>query len=725
MRKICSSQQLLSKLALSVFLVLLLSAPVFAAAPTATPFSATASTVGATLLQLQGADADGTALTYAIGTSPSHGTLSGLATSTGYVVYTPTSGYTGSDTFTYTVTSGGDTTSPATVTLTVTNAKTRIVDTLIGPDGSARTGKVTFILTQKVWSPAGLIPVSATVTGVLNSSGQFDVSVYPSSALSPTAYYQVWYESLTGRRELIGVYNIPASSASSVLLSPYAVTNAALAAQYTFLSAAMINSLATGLAGAVTTFNGRTGAISPATNDYTWAQINKATSSLADITTRSAADLSSGQLGMARLGSLTDTALPYKTSSALADSPILRYGADSVGFASGTVAAAGSSQTTARIVLYPGASSEYLGIGVDSGKFWFNNGTAGAYHWYWGGYAGEQWNWTPSTFQVYTATNTYTLDFQTSGTTTTGALIFNTNNDTIRLTPHSTGRDWNFVSTSSANKFYATGNNPDLGQTANPFRYLHLSTGIKDTNGNLLVGATATTSAVNYFQMANAATGNGPSFNGVGSDSNITMHLRPKGTGTVAFHRGSDDYLGVYTDGVRMTAYEFWNSNDTFFFGNSSLRIAPSQLLGWVASGSPISGTLDTTFERAAPSVVGVTNASTGGGTMAFKPCSPSQITGNQNNYNPGCSSHYLRLNTDASRNLTGMVFSTAQVDGQTHVIVNVGSADIVLKHQDAASTDVNRFLNSTGADITLTANQMADCWYDGTTQRWRVSKRN
>jgi hypothetical protein len=45
---------------------------------------------------------------------------------------------------------------------------------------------------------------------------------------------------------------------------------------------------------------GRTGAVVAATNDYTWAQVNKATSSIADITTRSAADLSSGTLPDAR-----------------------------------------------------------------------------------------------------------------------------------------------------------------------------------------------------------------------------------------------------------------------------------------------------------------------------------------------------------------------------------------------------------------------------------------
>lgn len=48
--------------------------------------------------------------------------------------------------------------------------------------------------------------------------------------------------------------------------------------------------------GVVTSVFGRTGVVTAQTNDYTWAQINRTTSSLADITTRSAGDLSSGTL---------------------------------------------------------------------------------------------------------------------------------------------------------------------------------------------------------------------------------------------------------------------------------------------------------------------------------------------------------------------------------------------------------------------------------------------
>lgn len=61
--------------------------------------------------------------------------------------------------------------------------------------------------------------------------------------------------------------------------------------------------------GTITSVFGRTtAAIVAATNDYTWAQINKATSSLADIATRSASDLSSGTLPNGRFPAILPAA---------------------------------------------------------------------------------------------------------------------------------------------------------------------------------------------------------------------------------------------------------------------------------------------------------------------------------------------------------------------------------------------------------------------------------
>lgn len=98
---------------------------------------------------------------------------------------------------------------------------------------------------------------------------------------------------------------------------------------------------------------------------------------------------------------------------------------------------------------------------------------------------------------------------------------------------------------------------------------------------------------------------------------------------------------------------------------------------------------------------------------------SPSQITTNQNDYNPtGLSTAaVLRLSTDASRNITSIA---GGADGRVLVIHNVGSNPIVLKDDDGATgTAANRFALS--ADVTLAADQSALLQYDSTTSRWRL----
>lgn len=62
-------------------------------------------------------------------------------------------------------------------------------------------------------------------------------------------------------------------------------------------------------AGDVSSVFGRTGAVVAASNDYTWAQVDKTTSSIGDITTRSAGDLSSGDLAAARMQTNIDSAI--------------------------------------------------------------------------------------------------------------------------------------------------------------------------------------------------------------------------------------------------------------------------------------------------------------------------------------------------------------------------------------------------------------------------------
>lgn len=108
---------------------------------------------------------------------------------------------------------------------------------------------------------------------------------------------------------------------------------------------------------------------------------------------------------------------------------------------------------------------------------------------------------------------------------------------------------------------------------------------------------------------------------------------------------------------------------------------------------------------------------------LGFTLISPSQITSNQNNYAPGIST-VLRLSSDASRDITGVVAPVPASCASIVCLINVGSNNIVLKNQDANSSAANRFLMEDGADLTLTADDF--CWavYDYTTTRWRVEKK-
>ncbi|MBI4275440.1 MAG: DUF2793 domain-containing protein [Rhizobiales bacterium] len=97
---------------------------------------------------------------------------------------------------------------------------------------------------------------------------------------------------------------------------------------------------------------------------------------------------------------------------------------------------------------------------------------------------------------------------------------------------------------------------------------------------------------------------------------------------------------------------------------------------------------------------------------------SPSQITADQNDYNPAglSAASVLRLSSDATRNLTGL---SGGGRGRIVAIINVGSNGIVLKDANASSAASNRF--SFGADVTLAAKQSAMLWYDAADSRWKL----
>jgi hypothetical protein len=64
---------------------------------------------------------------------------------------------------------------------------------------------------------------------------------------------------------------------------------------------------------------------------------------------------------------------------------------------------------------------------------------------------------------------------------------------------------------------------------------------IKDTNGNNIFGLIATASAVNYLWTGNAVTGDFPKLRATGSDTDVSLGFRQKGTGIFRFQAGTGE----------------------------------------------------------------------------------------------------------------------------------------------------------------------------------------
>lgn len=95
----------------------------------------------------------------------------------------------------------------------------------------------------------------------------------------------------------------------------------------------------------------------------------------------------------------------------------------------------------------------------------------------------------------------------------------------------------------------------------------------------------------------------------------------------------------------------------------------------------------------------------------------PTQITSNQNNYNPTglATVSTINVSSDASRNVTGLA---GGADGRIVIVYNNGTEDIVLVNESASSTAGNRF--SLSQDITLEGKHCCILRYNSASSRWK-----
>lgn len=155
----------------------------------------------------------------------------------------------------------------------------------------------------------------------------------------------------------------------------------------------------------------------------------------------------------------------------------------------------------------------------------------------------------------------------------------------------------------------------------------------------------------------------------------------------------------------------------------TTLGAVPARSAGLVVTGYPSIGT-----ERYGFLVLGPSRQ--GGAVQRSAVLTPAAITVNTNDYAPtGIEGTYaVRLSATGAVDLTGIYtggtgdtpLPGSNAPGRELKLINIGANTITLKH-DVTSTAAYRFLCPGSVDFSLTANTVADLWYDTTSARWRV----
>jgi hypothetical protein len=166
----------------------------------------------------------------------------------------------------------------------------------------------------------------------------------------------------------------------------------------------------------------------------------------------------------------------------------------------------------------------------------------------------------------------------------------------------------------------------------------------------------------------------------------------------------------------------------SFRLGTAGLRFGSNLPISWADNASQ-STTQYTGLAPKTRGVLGITDGSTGGGSLSYVSSTPAAIVANQNNY-VLTGSAFQRLNCTTASDITGIAPPTsgAHVDGRMIRLVNVGTATVTLKHNSASSTAANRMYRHNATDVSLTVNEWADLVYDSTDNGsgaagWRVVK--
>ena len=145
------------------------------------------------------------------------------------------------------------------------------------------------------------------------------------------------------------------------------------------------------------------------------------------------------------------------------------------------------------------------------------------------------------------AVGTMWLDTTNSGSNSLEIKFFDGSDDISFATVDTSANTINFID-STVSFDIVSDTSPQLGgdlDTNSANIKIDDAHGILDDDGNEQIIFQNTASAVNQFDITNAATGNNPSISATGDDSNIGITLTPKGTGEIVIAAGDLNYGGT------------------------------------------------------------------------------------------------------------------------------------------------------------------------------------
>tara|TARA_R100001440_G_scaffold72699_1_gene96733 strand:+ start:1431 stop:2561 length:1131 start_codon:yes stop_codon:yes gene_type:complete len=145
------------------------------------------------------------------------------------------------------------------------------------------------------------------------------------------------------------------------------------------------------------------------------------------------------------------------------------------------------------------------------------------------------------------AVGTLWLDTTNSGSNSLEIKFFDGTDDISFATVDTSANTINFID-STVSVDIVSDTSPQLGgdlDTNSANIKIDDAHGILDDDGNEQIIFQKTASAVNQFDITNAATGNNPSISATGDDTNIGITLTPKGTGEIVIAAGDLNYGGT------------------------------------------------------------------------------------------------------------------------------------------------------------------------------------